>query len=83
MTDEEQEARALKWERGGSITIRQLKTGNFAAYLLGGIGSPFWIGPFSELEQAYANRPAPAAIVREPRVITVKGIDVSKLEINI
>lgn len=59
MTDEDQEARSLKFEPRGSVTLRQLKTGNFAMYPLGGVGSPFWIGPPEDILEAYANRPEP------------------------
>lgn len=67
MTEEEAEAGNMKWERGGSVTIRQLRSGNFAMYALGGIGSPFWIGPPSALLEAYADRPPVQQAVYVPR----------------
>ena len=84
MTDEEQEARAMKWERGGSVHLRQLSTGRWAMYPAGGVGSPFWIGPAEGIVAAYAQRPAPtqfASPVKAPR--QVAGLDVSKLDFNI
>lgn len=85
MTEEEQEARSMKWERGASSMLRQLSTGNFALYPCGGIGSPYWIGPAEELLTAYANRPAPSIrehIPTENRRAAY-GINLSTLEINI
>lgn len=84
MTDEEQEARANKFEPRGSVTLRQLSTGRFALYPLGGIGSPFWIGPIEELAGAYAARPEPVAHTLPPRQAKpVRGIDLSALDISI
>lgn len=83
MTSEEQEARSMKFEPRGSVTLRQLSTGNYALYPLGGIGSPFWIGPIADLAEAYAQRPTPAVRVHVPKPAIVHGIDLSKMEINI
>jgi hypothetical protein len=83
VTDEEQEARSLKFEPRGSVTLRQLSTGNFALYPLGGIGSPFWIGPLSELADAYAKRPEPTHHAMPPRPTPkakVAGIDLAGLD---
>lgn len=60
MTPDEQEARSLKWEPRRSVTIRQLSSGTFAMYHIGGVGSPFWIGPGEDILTAYAQRPAPS-----------------------
>ncbi len=73
----------MKFEPRGSVTLRLLSTGNFALYPLGGIGSPFWIGPICDVEEAYSRRPAPAVRVHVPKVMTVSGIDLTKMEINI
>lgn len=83
MTPEEQEARSMKFEPKGSVTLRQLSTGAFALYPLGGIGSPFWIGPIEDLAEAYAQRPTPQVRVHVPKPVTIGGIDLSKMEINI
>lgn len=81
MTDEEQEARSLKFDPRASVTLRQLSTGRFALYPLGGVGSPFWIGPIEDLASAYAARPVPVAhtYVRP----TVSKIDTSKLDFRL
>jgi hypothetical protein len=79
MTDEEQEARSMKWERGGSVMLRQLSTGNFALYPAGGIGSPFWIGPAPDIPAAYASRPAPKAVTlptRPESKLSKLGLDI-------
>lgn len=92
MTDDESEARNLKFEPRGSCTIRRLSSGNFALYPLGGVGTPFWIGPIADLGEAYANRPEPTkhqrpsyestrTVVKAAKVIA--GIDLSDLEIDL
>lgn len=81
MTDEEQEARSFKYEQTGSVIVRQLRSGRWAMYPIGSIGSPFWIGDAAAIESAYAARPAPVVRVTVPAV--VHGIDLSKMEINI
>jgi len=74
----------MKWERGGSVMLRQLSTGNFALYPCGGIGSPYWIGPLDGIAAAYASRPAPAVIIHVPvENKIVRGINLASLEINI
>jgi len=85
MTDEEQEARSMKWEPKNSVTLRQLSTGNFAMYPAGGVSSPFWIGPATNIASAYASRPPPAQRSHIPtkNKITKHGINLSNLEINI
>jgi hypothetical protein len=83
VTPDEQEAGSLKWERGGSVTIRQLRSGNFAMYQIGGIGSPFWIGPPEELFEAYAARPEVVYPVHVPLVTKVAGLDLSKVEFTL
>jgi hypothetical protein len=81
VTDEEQEARSLKFEPRGSVTLRQLSTGRFALYPLGGVGEPFWIGDASGIAEAYAARPAP--VKHERLAKPVAGIDLAALKINI
>jgi hypothetical protein len=86
VTDEEQEARSNKFEPRGSVTLRQLSTGNFALYPLGGIGSPFWIGPLEQLGEAYAKRPEPTLHAMPPRPkakAKVGGIDLAGLDFNL
>ncbi len=85
MSDDDQEARSMKWERGGSVTIRQLKSGNFAMYHIGGVGSPFWVGPADALLTAYASRPPVTTYRLAPREPAVNklGIDINALEIDL
>lgn len=85
MTPDDQEARSMKWERGGSVTIRQLRSGNFAMYQIGGVGSPFWIGPATDLLAAYASRPPVteyklAPLEPKPNAL---GIDLNQLNIDL
>ena len=83
MTDEEQEAHALKFEPGGLIWMRQLSTNNFALYR-GGNGAPFWIGPADQIATAYAKRPGPSPKLKLYKPATLhKNIDVSALKISI
>lgn len=83
MTDEQSEARNLQWERTGTVMIRQLSTGNFAMFPLGGFGREFWIGPGDQLANAYASRPAPPE--RHERAPQPKphGIDLTKVKFSI
>ncbi len=64
MTPEKQEADSMKWERTGSVMVRQLSSGLFAMYHFGGCGNSFWIGPGEDLLAAYAARPAPSPVSR-------------------
>lgn len=83
MTDEEQEARSLKFEPRDSVTLRRLSTGRWAMYPLGGVGTPFWIGDAPGLVDAYNARPEPIKHERPTYSKTVKGLDLSTLKINI
>lgn len=58
MTDEEQEAGSIKFAGAHTVIMAKLSSGNFALYQIGGMSSPFWIGPASELANAYSARPA-------------------------
>jgi hypothetical protein len=85
VTDDEQEARSLKWEGTGSVTIRRLRSGRWAMYHIGGVGSPFWIGPAEDLFRAYDERPPDPVVVRPPSVSARRGpsVDLSKLEFKL
>lgn len=83
MTDDEQEARSLKFDRRGTVCIRQLSSGKWAMYEIGGVGSPFWIGDFSDLLEAYNNRPEPKIFTCERKPAVVRGIDTSKLDFRL
>jgi len=82
MTPDDQEARALKFERTGTVNLRQLRSGNFALYEIGGVGSPFWIGPADQVLGAYANRPPPTPL-SYPRAEKPKNPLLDKLEFTI
>jgi len=74
----------MKWEATGSVSLRQLTSGNFAMYPVGGVGSPFWVGPASGIAEAYATRPKVRQAVHVPRAPkSVAGLDLSKLDFNI
>lgn len=84
MTPEDQEARSLKFEPTGSVNLRQLSTGNFAMYHIGGISTPFWIGPENEIAVAYFSRPPPPkTFLRPVHEVSLKGIDLASLDIDI
>lgn len=79
MTDDDQEARNLKWQRGTSVIIRQLRSGNWAMYHISGVSAPFWIGPASDIAQAYASRP----ILETPRHVPTKRAPALNVEFKI
>jgi len=88
MTDEEQEARSMKFEATGTVNLRRLSTGRWAMYQIGGVGSPFWIGDFSDLERAYDERPAPKPHERPSYTSAkpaakIKGLDLTKVEFKL
>lgn len=85
MTPDEMEAGSLKWEPTGAVHMRQLRSGNFALYHVGGIGSPFWIGPPEALLEAYANRPPPTQRRRPPATPKRKplGLDLTTVEFDL
>ena len=84
MTPDEQEARSLKFEPRGTVNLRQLSSGLYAMYPLGGIGSPFWIGEAADIVQAYASRPEPQPHTRPtPAPRTVAGINIDELELDL
>lgn len=82
MTEEEQEARSCKFEPSGTVNLRQLSSGRWALYPIGGIGSPFWIGEISDLASAYALRPAPRVVSLPRQTATSKYKDLG-LEITL
>lgn len=85
MTPDDQEARSLKFERTGTVNLRQLSSGLFAMYHIGGVGSPFWIGPAEGVLAAYASRPPPPArtFLAPSKPRTVAGINIEELEIDL
>lgn len=83
MTEDEQEARAIKWAGPRTVLIARLSSGQFAMYGIGGIGSPFWVGPADQLLAAYEARPPYAYSPPAPRPVKVGGIDVASLDFNL
>jgi len=83
VTEEEQEARSMKWDRFGTVHLRQLSTGSWAMYPAGGVGSPFWIGPAEGIPAAYAVRPKPQAFTHQKAPKQVSGIDLSGLDFSL
>lgn len=83
MTGEMAEARSLKFEASGTVNLRRLSSGRWALYPIGGVGTPFWIGPLEELEQAYNSRPPVQRHVYEPTAKKVAGLDINSLEIKL
>jgi len=85
LTDDESEAGNLRFERSGTVCLRQLKSGNFAMYSLGGKSNPFWIGEATEIQAAYATRPPvePYRLAPKEPAINKLGIDVNSLEIDL
>lgn len=79
-----QEAGSLKFEPRGSIVLRQLASGLYALYPLGGISTPFWIGPAADIVDAYLARPEPVPRTRPaPPPRQVAGINIDDLEIDL
>lgn len=83
MGADEQEARSLKFDRRGSVTLRRLASGRWAMYEIGGVGSPFWIGDTADLVSAYDARPEPQVHTYVRPLVNRPGIDLSKLEIKL